>query len=114
VLAAAVNGGGVLDIEVTARTTDSSLARIVHIVEDAQDRKGIQPASRRACRAAARARVMVVAALIAIVGSLPGDPSLWISRALVVLVAAAPCAFAISVPVTVVTATGASARSEHS
>ena len=53
---------------------------------------------------------MVVAAAIAVVGSLLGDPEVWIGRALVVLVAAAPCAFAISVPVTVVAAIGAAAR----
>src|SRR3546814_2290229 len=40
VFAASINGGGVLDVEVTARTTDSSLARVVHIVEEAQERKG--------------------------------------------------------------------------
>ena len=110
VLAASINGGGVLEIEVTARTTDSSLARVVHIVEEAQERKG---SSQRLAERVARPLVpgvMVVAALIAVVGSLSGDPSLWVGRALVVLVAAAPCAVAISVPVTVVTAVGAAAR----
>lgn len=37
--AASINGDGVLDVEVTARTTDSSLARVVHMVEEAQERK---------------------------------------------------------------------------
>ena len=110
VFAASINGGGVLEIEVTAPTSDSSLARIVHIVEEAQERKG---ASQRLAERIARPLVpgiMVVAALIAIVGSILGDPGLWVGRALVVLVAAAPCAFAISVPVTVVTAVGSAAR----
>lgn len=53
---------------------------------------------------------MVLAALIAAVGSLLGDPGVWIERALVVLVAASPCALAISVPLTVVAAIGASSR----
>jgi len=53
---------------------------------------------------------MVAAAAIAVLGALLGDPELWVGRALVVLVAAAPCAFAIAVPVTVVAAVGASAR----
>src|SRR3546814_11792119 len=53
---------------------------------------------------------MVVAAAIAIAGAAFGDASLWLERALVVLVAAAPCAFAISVPVTVVAAVGAATR----
>ncbi|HAS12784.1 MAG TPA: hypothetical protein DCS55_20080, partial [Acidimicrobiaceae bacterium] len=96
VFAASINGGGVLELEVTARTSDSSLARIVHIVEEAQERKG---ASQRLAERIARPLVpgiMVAAAAIAVLGSLLGDPELWIERSLVVLVAAAPCAFAIS------------------
>ena len=110
VFAAAINGTGVLEVEVTARTQDNSLARIVRIVEEAQDRKG---ASQRLAQRIARPLVpgvMVVATGIAVAGSLIGDPSLWIHRSLVVLVAAAPCAFAISVPVTVVAAIGAASR----
>ena len=110
VLAASVNGTGALDVEVTATTRDSSLARVVHIVEEAQSRKG---ARQRLAERIARPLVpgvMIVAAAVALVGSLLGDPELWISRALVVLVAAAPCAFAISVPVTVVAAIGAASR----
>jgi len=110
VFAASINGGGVLEVRVTARTSDNSLARIVHIVEEAQERKG---ASQRLAERIARPLVpgvMVVAAGIAVVGSAMGDPAVWIGRALVVLVAAAPCAFAISVPVTVVAAIGAAAR----
>lgn len=38
--AGAINGGGAIEVEVTALAADSSLARIVHIVEDAQERKG--------------------------------------------------------------------------
>ena len=110
VLAASINGGGVLDVEVTARTADSSLARVVHIVEAAQERKG---SSQRLAERVARPLVpaiMVVAATVAMAGALLGDPRLWFGRALVVLVAAAPCAFAIAVPVTVVAAVGAAAR----
>ncbi len=110
VFAASINGGGVLDVEVKARASESSLARVVHIVEEAQERKG---RSQRLAERIARPLVpgiMVVAAAVAVVGSLLGDPQLWVGRALVVLVAAAPCAFAISVPVTVVAAVGAAAR----
>jgi len=53
---------------------------------------------------------MILAALIALTGSLLGDPRTWIERALVVLVAASPCALAIAVPVTVVAAIGAASR----
>ena len=110
VYAAAINGGGLINVEVRARVADSSLARIVRIVEEAQERKGH---SQRLAERVARPLVpgiMIVAAAIALVGSLVGDPRLWLERSLVVLVAAAPCAFAISVPVTVVAAIGAATR----
>jgi cation-transporting P-type ATPase G len=111
VYAAAINGGGALEVEVTARTEDNSLARVVRIVEEAQEHKASgQRLAERVARPLVPA-VFVVATAIAIFGSLLGSPSLWIYRALVVLVAAAPCAFAISVPVTIVAAVGAATRS---
>lgn len=111
VFAGTVNGGGVLEVDVTARVADNSLSRLVHIVEREQVRKG---AAQRLAARIARPLVPVIlaaAALIAVAGSLAGDPATWIERALVVLVAASPCAFAISVPVTVVAAIGAASRS---
>ncbi|MDX8153305.1 cation-translocating P-type ATPase [Patulibacter brassicae] len=111
VLAGTINGGGALEVEVTATAADNSLARIVRIVEEAQERKG---AGQRLAARVARPLVpgvLVAALLIAVVGSaVSGDPAEWIGRALVVLVAAAPCAFAIAVPVTVVAAIGAATR----
>jgi cation-transporting ATPase G len=110
VLAGGINGGGVLEIEATAPAGDSTLARIVRAVEEAQDRKG--GAQRLADRIARPLvpGILIVAGAIALVGSLLGDPSLWIERALVVLVAASPCAFAIAVPVTVFAAIGAATQ----
>jgi cation-transporting ATPase G len=111
VFAAAINGGAALEVEVTSRTEDNSLARIVRIVEEAQERKG---RSQRLAERIARPLVpgvMVAAFLVAVAGSLFVDPGTWIDRSLVVLVAAAPCAFVISVPVTVVAAIGAATRS---
>ena len=110
VIAGGVNGGGLLDVRATAKSSDSTLARIVRAVEDAQERKG--RSQRIADRIAAPLvpGILVVASLIAGLGSLFGDPSLWIERALVVLVAASPCAFAIAVPVTVFAAVGAATK----
>ncbi|HEY9562251.1 MAG TPA: cation-translocating P-type ATPase, partial [Nocardioides sp.] len=110
VYAGSINGNGVLEVEVTTAAEDNSLARIVNIVEAEQSRKG--DAQRLADRIAKPLvpGVMVLAAVIAITGSLLGDPATWIERALVVLVAASPCALAISVPVTVVAAIGAASR----
>ncbi|WP_099040957.1 heavy metal translocating P-type ATPase [Mycobacterium neglectum] len=110
VFAGSINGAGVLEIEVTSTAEDNSLARIVRIVEAEQSRKG---ASQRLADHIARPLVpgiMIAATLIAVVGSVFGDPTTWIERALVVLVAASPCALAIAVPVTVVAAIGAASR----
>jgi cation-transporting ATPase G len=108
--AGTINGGGAVEVDVTAPASDSSLARIVHVVEEAQERRG---SGQRLADRIARPLVpgiMVLAALVAAAGSLLGDPALWIERALVVLVAASPCALAISVPMTVVAAIGAAGR----
>ncbi|BDX31589.1 putative cation-transporting ATPase G [Mycobacterium antarcticum] len=110
VYAGSINGGGAIEVEVTAVAADSSLARIVHIVEEAQERKGAgQRLADRIARPLVPA-IMVLAALIAGVGAAVADPMLWLERALVVLVAASPCALAIAVPLTVVAAIGAASR----
>ncbi|MGM0723995.1 MAG: heavy metal translocating P-type ATPase [Actinomycetota bacterium] len=110
VYAGSINGTGVLEVQVTSTAADNSLARIVAIVEAEQSRKG---AAQRLADRIARPLVpgvLVAAALIAVVGSVFGDPLVWIERALVVLVAASPCALAISIPVTVVAAVGAASK----
>lgn len=108
--AGAINGAGAIEVTVTARASDSSLARVVHIVEEAQDRKG---GGQRLADRIARPLVPVIMALsaaVAGIGSLLGDPLVWVHRSLVVLVAASPCALAIAVPLTVVAAIGAASR----
>ena len=110
VFAASVNGGGAIEVEVTARTDNNTLARVVRAVEDAQAKKG---AAQRLADRIARPLVpgvLILSALIAVGGLLLGDGGVWIERALVVLVAASPCALAISVPVTTVSAIGAASR----
>lgn len=108
--AGAVNGSGSLLVEATADGRDNSLTQIVALVEQAHARKG-----ERARLADRIARplvpvVLVVAALVALFGIIVGDPSTWIERALVVLVAASPCAMAIAVPVTVISAIGSASK----
>ncbi|OZB87660.1 MAG: cadmium-translocating P-type ATPase [Microbacterium sp. 14-71-5] len=110
VYARSINGAGALEVAVSTAYENNSLARIVHIVEAEQSRKGTT--QRLADRVAKPLvpSIMIVATLIAGIGSLLGDPGLWVQRALVVLVAASPCALAISVPVSVVSAVGAASR----
>ena len=108
--AGTVNGSGTLRLRATADGTDNSLTRIVALVEQAHARKGER--ARIADRIARPLvpTVLVAAALVALYGVLVGDPGTWIERALVVLVAASPCALAIAVPVTVISAIGAASK----
>jgi len=110
VLAGSINGIGALRIRATADGTDNSLTTIVRLVEEANARKG-----NRARLADRIARPLVpivlgVAAAIIGYGFLVGEPALWTERALVVLVAASPCALAIAVPVTVISSIGAASK----
>lgn len=111
VYAGSINTSGVLEIEATHAGTDNSLTTIVDLISQAQLEKG-----ERARLADRLARplvpgIAVLAVLVGVLGTvITGDMSLWITRALVVLVAASPCALAISVPLTVVSAIGASSK----
>ncbi|WP_405374315.1 MULTISPECIES: heavy metal translocating P-type ATPase [unclassified Microbacterium] len=110
VAAGSVNGSATLRIEATADGRDNSLTQIVALVEQAHARKGER--ARLADRIARPLvpAVLVVAALVALYGLVVGDPVTWVERALVVLVAASPCALAIAVPVTVISAIGSASK----
>lgn len=110
VFAGTVNGTGAVEVQVTATAADNSLARLVNVVQEAQERKG---SSQRLAERVAQPLVpgvLILATVVGVVGSLLDDPAVWIPRALVVLVAAAPCAFALSVPIAVVAAVGAASK----
>ncbi len=110
VAAGSVNGAATLRIEATADGRDNSLTQIVALVEQAHARKGDR--ARLADRIARPLvpAVLIAAAAIVLFGFLIGDPGTWTERALVVLVAASPCALAIAVPVTVISAIGAASK----
>src|SRR5205823_1405392 len=110
VFAGSINGTGVLEVEVTAGAADNSLARIGRIGEAEQARRGTSRGLTDRIATPLVPGIMIAATVIAVVGSLLGDPVTWIERALVVLVAASPCALAIAVPVTVVAAIGAASK----
>ncbi|WP_159609755.1 cation-translocating P-type ATPase [Glutamicibacter sp. JC586] len=110
VAAGAINTSSALEVTATAAGSDNSLTTLVSLVEQAQNDRG-----QRARLADRIARplvpgVMILAVLVGVLGSIFGDPETWITRALVVLVAASPCALAIAVPVTVVSAIGAASK----
>jgi Cd2+/Zn2+-exporting ATPase len=112
VYAGTFNQLGVLFIEVTRQSTDSTIARIIHLVEEAQNKKA---PSQTAVERFARYYTPSVFALAVAVALLP--PLLlgalfvdWLYRSLVLLVIACPCALVISTPVTLASAMTNAAR----
>jgi len=112
VFAGTINQNGELAFRVTALASDSTLARIIHAVEEAQGTRA--PTQRFVDRFAAIYTPAVFALALAVAVLPPlllGWP--WLAaiyKALVLLVIACPCALVISTPVTVVSALAAAAR----
>lgn len=112
VFAGTVNQGGALTVRVTARYADTSMARILEMVENAAARKA--PTERFITRFARyyTPAVTAGAALVAIIPPLLGMGTFdeWLYRALVVLVISCPCALVISIPLGYFGGIGAASR----
>ncbi len=111
VFAASLNKQGAIEIEATAAFADNSLSKIIHLVEEAQERKGraqqwIERFGRRYTPA-----VLLASLLLLIVPWAFGlSLAEWSLRAVVLLVAAAPCALIMSTPVAMAAGIGAAGR----
>ncbi|EKS9913187.1 heavy metal translocating P-type ATPase [Burkholderia multivorans] len=112
VYAGTINESGSFDYRVTALASNSTLARIIHAVEEAQ---GAKAPTQRFVDRFARIYTPIVFAVALLVAVAPplvvgGAWHDWIYRALVLLVIACPCALVISTPVTIVSGLAAAAR----
>ncbi|TWI55541.1 Cd2+/Zn2+-exporting ATPase [Pseudomonas duriflava] len=110
--AGTINGEGSLEYRVTRRADDSTLARIIHAVEQAQ---GVRAPTQRFVDRFSRIytpAVVLIAMAIAIFPPLFGWGGWldWLYKGLVLLVIACPCALVISTPVTIVSGLSAAAR----
>ena len=112
VFAGTINESGSFEYVVTAAASNSTLARIIHAVEEAQ---GVRAPTQRFVDQFAKVYTPVVFAIALAVAILP--PLLlgaawfdWVYKALVLLVIACPCALVISTPVTIVSGLAAAAR----
>ncbi len=112
VFAGTMNGDGVLEFRATKPGSDSTLARMIRIVEGVQHRRGpseqwVEKFSRYYTPA-----MILLAALVAVVppALLGRDWGDWFYQAMVVLLISCPCALVISTPVSVVAALASAAR----
>ncbi len=107
VFAGTINLEGMLKVQATATFENNTLARIIHLVEEAQERKGqTQLFIERFGRVYSPA-VLLSATLMVLLPALLGAPLRdWAIRAVTLVVAAAPCALVMSTPVAIAAGIG--------
>lgn len=112
VFAGTTNAHGALVVEATATVETNTLAKVVALVAEAHEQKGRgQQFMERFARIYSPAVLVGAVAIFLTGGLFTGSWQDWALRAATVLVAAAPCALVISIPVTYVAALGRSSRS---
>ena len=111
VFAGTVNGTGTIDVEVTKAVGDTTLAKIIKLVEEARALRS--PSEQWVERFARYYTPIMMGLAVGVAILLPlvvGEWGTWFYRALVLLVIACPCALVISTPVSIVSGLTALAR----
>jgi len=112
VFAGTINGRGALDVKVTRFRRDTTLARIIHLVERAQAQRAPAQALVERFARVYTPTVLFLAGAVAVLPPLVLQQSWhdWIYRGLVLLVVSCPCALVISTPVSIVAALAGAAK----
>ena len=112
VYAGTLNSHGSLVVHVTKLVQDTTIAKIIHMVEDAQSKRAPSQAFIEKFAAMYTPIVMILAAVIILIPPLfLGDEwAPWIYRGLALLVVACPCALVVSTPVAIVSAISNAAK----
>jgi Cd2+/Zn2+-exporting ATPase len=112
VYAGTINQHGTLEFEVTRPNDDTTLARIIHLVQESRSRRSLAEQWIEKFARYYTPAMMALAIAIAVVPPLATGAAWtpWFYRALVLLVIGCPCALVISTPVTIVSALTSAAR----
>lgn len=111
VFSATINCDGILEVQATTDYQNNTLAKMVHMVEEAREQKGKSQLFIEAFGEKYTPAVLVTAILLLVIPPLLGAAfQFWAYKAVVLLVAAAPCALVMSTPVAIATGIGIAGR----